>query len=963
MLIICPLFYKATKTKFSLLSPHTRILFLYKLTSASFFFSFCVFRCYRPLCLFVSFFFYPFLSSSSKCTVPPNSYLLSLSYSMQNGHGYNRAQPHEGNLNSADAAARRVVTSNNAPRDQQPQLVISTPPAAAAALTAPAAHSRSTSSNTPVSHPLDANSREGGSVSNSPFFHSPKSTASVFHPEIRHSTLDHEEGSDVMITEGQPFSAEKRAAGEPAKPRQPFGTVKGAVDNADPYSDVALGSRNGGDAGDNNNNDNDNDDDNDNNNSADYASTRAAADTGNTRQHLLFSESFRNQAYVKELPVHLVPLAHEIHQLDEDDLAYISDVTHTMANRDLYSLLPYTGSNWFLPSIRECDDDEAHWELRYTWKEGLIIAIGGRRLSLRLLNVFIRVCFIVLIWFMLWNMLPRWLVQPGGYVWDPAVLVVVAAIVGGLICRIIQMPPLVGVLWMGIMWNNIPTLKYLTHGIVKEVFDICSKLGLTVILARAGYKLAIKEIIPHWKQTALLATLPFALEGVSHSLIANKIFKYENNYNWAFLQGMLCSIVSPAVVVPGSLYLQDLGYGRGVGPLSLMLSAVGIEIVIGVWCANFIIGLIFYDQKLAVAIVLGPVQFIGGIIIGIALGVLFYYIVELIKQEADRMPNGKYTRDHLKNCMDFAYMIFLFACYAMVFFGYKVSLAGGGCVMCVFFSATVAHMWTRTGKAEHEDHKKYVASWLAFTWDEAMMPILFATMGAKINVKAIFNATFFPKAIICMACSTAVRLIVTFIIQLGSGMPYKEKLLVCVGYLGKASAQASVGPIAANLVANRMAALPADQKNSLIKMAEYANNVQQISAMYVMFMACVASFGLVRGGQVVLKRDGSAKNKKHKKHKKHSKSTQRGDDASSSSAAAAAATAMAEVEPDDGTRANDAAVAAPRADGKTSRHAREGSFGCSAAGQGSSHHVSFATFEPLHYDDWLDSGSNRDHVH
>ncbi|CAJ1987371.1 sodium/hydrogen exchanger [Leishmania donovani] len=578
-----------------------------------------------------------------------------------------------------------------------------------------------------------------------------------------------------------------------------------------------------------------------------------------------YSDSFVNQTYVKELPPHLMPLAHEIHHLNEEDLVYIADVTHIMANRDLYSLLPYTGSNWFLPSIRECCEGEKHWEMRWCWKEGLIVAIGGRRLSIRALNIFIRVCFVVLIWFLLWNMLPRWLVEPGGYVWDPLVLVIVSAIVGGLICRILQLPPLVGVLWVGIMWNNIPTLKYLTHGIVKEVFDISSKIGLTVILARAGYKLAIKDIIPHWKQTALLATMPFVFEGVSHSLIANKIFDYNNNYNWAFLQGMLCSIVSPAVVVPGSLYLQDMGYGCGVGPLSLMLSAVGIEIVIGVWCTNFIIGLIFYDQKLAVAIVLGPVQFLGGIIIGIGLGILFFYVVELIKQEAHRLPNGKYTRAHLNSCMDFAFVIFLFECYAMVFFGYKMNLAGGGCVMCVFFSATVAHMWSRTGKMEHEDHKKYVATWLALSWDQVMMPILFATMGAKINVKAIFNKTFFPRAIICMVCSTAVRFTVTFLIQIGSGMPWKEKLLVCVGYLGKASAQASMGPIAANLVAGMIAALPPGKEHSLATMAEFANNVQQISAMYVMFMAVVASLGLVRGGKVVLKGDQTAEKSREKR--------------------------------------------------------------------------------------------------
>ncbi|EPY20827.1 Na[+]/H[+] hydrogen antiporter 1 [Strigomonas culicis] len=584
---------------------------------------------------------------------------------------------------------------------------------------------------------------------------------------------------------------------------------------------------------------------------------------GDSRKPMLpYSASFVEHAHTTKLPPHLLPLAHQIYQLDEDDLVFIADMAETVATKDVYSLLPYTGSNWFLPNIRECGAGERRWELRYSWHHGIIIALGGRRMSLRLLNIVIRLLFLVLLWFLAWNMLPRTLVQPGGYVWDPCVLIIVSAVVGGLVCRLLQIPPLVGVLWVGIMWNNIPSLHYLTGGIVRQVFDICSKLGLTVILARAGYSLSIMGILPHWKQSILLATLPFAIEGVAHSLLANRIFDYENDYNWAFLQGMLCSIVSPAVVVPGTLYLQELGYGRGIGPLSLMLSAVGVEIAVGVWCANFIIGLIFYDQALWLSVLLGPVQFIGGALLGIGFGFGFFYLVETLKREAARLPNGKYERQHFYSTLDLSFFIFISLSFTMVFFGYKENLAGGGCTMCVLFAATVSHLWLRDGVKEYEQQKKYLGNWLAFTWDQVMMPVLFATMGAKISITAIFNASFFPKCIIILACSTAVRFIVIFLLQLGSGMPYKEKLLVCVGYLGKASAQASVGPIAANLVAERIAALTEAQQADPATMAKYAklqtyaNYVQQMSAAYVMILAAVASLGLVRGGMRVLTKEG-----------------------------------------------------------------------------------------------------------
>ncbi|ORC87732.1 N protein [Trypanosoma theileri] len=567
-----------------------------------------------------------------------------------------------------------------------------------------------------------------------------------------------------------------------------------------------------------------------------------------------------NMSILRGVPEHLHNLAREINELSEADLVHIAAITDNVATRDVYSLLPYTGSNWFLPQITEVGEGERHWGVRCGAYGRFKVTLGGRCLNLPIMNIFLRIAVLVLLWFTLWNILPHWLMEPGGYVWDPLVLVIVAAVVGGIICRVLQIPPLVGVLWIAIMWNNIPEEHYLTKGIVLQVKDISSKMGLTVIMARAGFSLTIKGILPHWKQSVLLATMPLAFEGVAHSLIANKIFHYENNYQWAFLQGMVCSIVSPAVVVPGTLYLQEMGYGRGVGPLSLLLSAVGVEIVLGVWAANFIIGLLFHDQKLAVAIVLGPVQFIGGVIIGIIIGILFFYFVEILKHEARRLPNGKYQKQHFYSTLDFATAVFLLLAFSMVFLGYSVNLAGGGCTMCVFFASTVTHFCLKDGKHELEEQKKYIGSWLAFVWDNAMMPFLFALMGSKISIPAIFNGDFFPKAIICLVCSTAVRLVVIFLVQTGSGMGWKAKLLVCAGYTGKASAQASVGPLAATLVASEIAKLPPGTPitPALLQRQVWANNVQQMAAMYVMFMAAIASLSLVRGGMALLPREAPA---------------------------------------------------------------------------------------------------------
>jgi solute carrier family 9B (sodium/hydrogen exchanger), member 1/2 len=311
------------------------------------------------------------------------------------------------------------------------------------------------------------------------------------------------------------------------------------------------------------------------------------------------------------LPRHLKTLAKEIRRLDPTDLLTISEMTQRIASRELYSLLPYTGSNWYLPEIRTVLDDEPKWGLGYDSRRGVEVTLAGRCLTFHIGAWLLRAAILVLFWYMLYNVLGSTLMTRGGYVWDPLVTFVVSAIVGGTICRVLQIPPLLGVLWIAIMWHNIgPEVGYLTDGIYKDVSKIAQRVGLTVVLVRAGFSLSFKSIRPHFRESLLLATIPYGVELTVHSLMAKELFSYDS-YTWAFLQGCLCSTVSPAIVVPGVLYLQDQGYGKGNGPLSLMMSAVGLEVCFGVWAANFIIGLLFDSTPIAQAIVLGPVQIIG----------------------------------------------------------------------------------------------------------------------------------------------------------------------------------------------------------------------------------------------------------------------------------------------------------------------------------------------------------------
>ena len=555
---------------------------------------------------------------------------------------------------------------------------------------------------------------------------------------------------------------------------------------------------------------------------------------------------------VAHLPAHLRSLARQIKKLKQGDLLRVAELTAKAAHRDVFSLVEYTGSNWYLPNITQTEDGEARWSCSYsTGKHELQMAVGGMKMTFRVFSYFLRISFLVALWFTCWCILPATLVQPRGWVWDPCVTVIVSAVVGGILCRILQLPPIVGVLWIGIMWNNIPEVGFLTSFIHKDVRSIASRTGLTLILVRSGFSLNLKVVKPIWRSSLALSFVSMGCETAVHGALAQYMFDFPN-WTWAYLQAMLCSVLSPAIVVPGVLLLQEQGYGKGQSALTLMLSSVGFETVCGVWAVNFIIGIIFDKQDLGLAIALGPIQFLGGAIGGIFLGWLYVQIVELLKAEADRLPNGKYSEAHLKSVISRAFYLFLAIPLAIHFLGYRVKLAGGGALVAMLFPATVAHLWTKDGIKELEDHKKEIGVRLGQTWDLVVMPFLFSMTGSAINLGTIFNTTFFPKAIGIVAMSGTVRALAVMISTLGVKLPFYERVFLSISWLAKAGAQGAMAGLALERALLNYDAAPIEERHIAMRDVVWATNVRNMAILYIIVYAPISAICVTKLGPITL---------------------------------------------------------------------------------------------------------------
>ncbi|CUF91800.1 transmembrane protein, putative, partial [Bodo saltans] len=496
-----------------------------------------------------------------------------------------------------------------------------------------------------------------------------------------------------------------------------------------------------------------------------------------------------------EIPQHLHSMVKRLHKLNSEDLVAIYEHTNMMTLKHVFGA--YDSSAWYVPDVTVANVTEPQWG----WKAdlargGAVVTIFGRIIRLNLAWWTFLAALLVLGWYTLYNILGSKLMTRGGYVWDPVVAIIVASVVGGTVCRFFQMPALLGILWVGIMWHNIPYVGYLTSGIYSDVTTIVQRFGLTVVLLRAGFSLSISIMRPHLLESALLCTIPFSCEAITHAFIANALFHY-NSYTWAFLEGCMCAIVSPAIIAVEIIKLQESGLGQGEGSLSLMLSGVSVEVCAGVWATSFIIELLFSTGSIAKSIVLGPVQLIVGAIIGIFVGWMFYRLVALLKAISPRTKTGDIHPKQARKVMKLAYAFMLTMGCGFVFFGNNHDLAGGGAVATVAFAGTIAQLWpAQNATKTQQEERKYMAKCLSLTWDFVAMPALFAIVGTTIGVKDIFNSDFTPKMIGITAAAVAARMIATYAIQWRRPYDWKQKLLVCGGYAGKATAQASLAPLA-----------------------------------------------------------------------------------------------------------------------------------------------------------------------
>ncbi|XP_029331176.1 sodium/hydrogen exchanger 9B1 isoform X2 [Mus caroli] len=233
---------------------------------------------------------------------------------------------------------------------------------------------------------------------------------------------------------------------------------------------------------------------------------------------------------------------------------------------------------------------------------------------------------LIALWTLLWALIGQE-VLPGGNLFG-LVVIFYSAFLGGKILEVIRipvvppLPPLIGMLLAGFIIRNVPIIYEFVH-IPTSWSSALRNTALTIILVRAGLGLD-PQALKHLKGVCLrLSFGPCFLEACSAALFSHFIMNFP--WQWGFLLGFVLGAVSPAVVVPNMLMLQENGYGVEKGIPTLLVAASSMDDIVAITGFNTFLSIVFSSGSVISNILSSLRDVLIGVLVGIVMGVFVQY--------------------------------------------------------------------------------------------------------------------------------------------------------------------------------------------------------------------------------------------------------------------------------------------------------------------------------------------------
>ncbi|XP_043828271.1 sodium/hydrogen exchanger 9B1-like [Dromiciops gliroides] len=394
-------------------------------------------------------------------------------------------------------------------------------------------------------------------------------------------------------------------------------------------------------------------------------------------------------------------------------------------------------------------------------------------------------------------------VFPGGGLFGMLIILYCAAI-GGKLLQFIRipfvppLPPLLGMLLAGFIIRNTPVIQDYVH-VSQVVSSYLRNTALTIILVRAGLGLdpqALKKL----KGVCLRLSIgPCCLEACSAAVFSHFIMKFP--WQWGFLLGFVLGAVSPAVVVPSMLMLQEQGYGVKKGIPTLLIAASSFDDILAITGFNTFLSITFSSGPVYKNVISGFYETVVGVATGIVLGFFVRYF------PSNDQPAVAWKR---------AFLLMGLSIVAVIGSN-RIGLHGAGGLTAILLTFVSAVGWN--------DEKAKVQKIIADAW-HIFQPLLFGLVGAEVSVENLESNTI-GICVATLSLSLLVRIFVTFLLVSFAGFSFKEKLFISLAWIPKATVQAVLGPLA----------LETSRSKNLTQLEVYAKNVMTMAFLAILITA------------------------------------------------------------------------------------------------------------------------------
>ncbi|KXZ53431.1 hypothetical protein GPECTOR_7g1329 [Gonium pectorale] len=174
---------------------------------------------------------------------------------------------------------------------------------------------------------------------------------------------------------------------------------------------------------------------------------------------------------------------------------------------------------------------------------------------------------------------------PGGNAWS-TLLIFIAAHVGGAVCGVLGLPPLLGMLLAGLLLRN--ATPALVSGLPPSWSATFRALALGTIFLRSGLELDLQMFRRVGPAAVRLLLIPGLVEAFTTAGVAMGVLRMPPF--WALTMGFILKAVGPAVVIQTMFDLQKRGLGallfalyrfnfRGGGALAALVLGMAVNVL------------------------------------------------------------------------------------------------------------------------------------------------------------------------------------------------------------------------------------------------------------------------------------------------------------------------------------------------------------------------------------------------